>query len=529
MPLDYSQLDLPKAICAVVSCNVQDITRVKIIRRSIDARKGKAPIFVLQIYAKLSLTADSLIPGKTGRFKIIEEEPTFNSIESYIKRKDTSSRTKRPVVVGTGPSGLFAALMLAVAGKQPVIIEKGKKVLDRRRDTATFWKSGLLNLASNVIFGEGGAGTFSDGKLTSRSKDKLRTHLVLDTFAQFGAIPETLIDSAAHIGTDRLGSIIRNMRGYIEKLGGEFLFETELEELFCESGTLRGIKTQDREIECDNCILACGQGNENIYNMLNKIGVTLERKDFSVGVRLELPQNHIDKSQYGRFRSHERLGPAGFRLTYKGKNDTRDCYTFCMCPGGVVVPCASENGRVFTNGMSASSRNSAYGNVAFLVPVTLEDLRTDNRSNPDNWRSGLEFRKKIEAIAFLAGGEDYTLPASSLDDFIRGKTPARLPDRKEFPRVKTSDIRDIFPRSIWSTLKNSIPDMIKKITPKTNDIILYAAETRSSSPVRIVRDESFQSDGIRGLYPCGEGAGYAGGIVSSAIDGIRAAEAVLQR
>jgi hypothetical protein len=421
-------------------------------------------------------------------------------------------------VIGAGPAGLMAALTLAEAGHKPLLIERGAETEDRGEQVAAFWKNGTLDTESNVLYGEGGAGLFSDGKLTARSKDRARIRRFFETLVACGASPEILIEAMPHIGTDDLTHIIPAIRNRIWQLGGACAFNSRLDNLIIENGALRGIIASGKEIRTDACFLATGHSARDVYSMLAAHNVPLEAKPFAVGVRLEIPQHRIDTAQYGKWAHLPQLGSASFKLTRKEENRARRCYSFCMCPGGLVIACASSEGLLTTNGMSLSARAEPFGNAAFLVPVEQSDY-------PDAGPlAGIEFQKQMEAAAFKAGGSAYGLPAARLVDFLEGRS-GELPHERSCNRSVPALLQDILPDFASDTLLSAIPKMLKELngTP-LEEAILYASETRSSSPVRVLRGDDGQSIGVKGLYPCGEGAGHAGGIVSSALDGMKAAE-----
>ncbi len=431
--------------------------------------------------------------------------------------------SSRPVVVGAGPAGLLAAWRLAKAGAKPIVIERGEPVAERRSRVGEFWAEGTLDPESNALFGEGGAGLFSDGKLTTRSKQRAHLRTVLELLVACGGDESILVDAEPHVGSDKLGKIVHSLRHQIGLLGGEVRFGSRLDGVEIDDGKLVSVTVNGEQIATDHCILATGHSARDVYHMLADVGVPLEAKAFAVGVRIEMPQLQIDKSQFGRDAGHERLGPASFRLTRRDEAGVRACYSFCMCPGGTVIACASSAGELTTNGMSYSGRDGLYGNAAFLVPVRPEDFGGD--ADP---LAGIAWQQAIEAKAFAAGGGNGSLPGMNLKDFVARNEWPVLSAGRSCERAVVSNLHDILPDFVSDTLVHAIPRMLDKLSDiRPRDGVVYGAETRSSSPVRIVRGKDFQSTGVAGLYPVGEGAGYAGGIVTSAIDGLRAAEALL--
>lgn len=524
LPLDYEYKDIKTALAAKLGCSEDNISYVKIIRRSIDARKRReAPVFSLTAEVKIKRLNGFMLPVDVDIEQIKEAKASSESEIGKILRKP-----KTPVVVvGAGPSGLMAALILAEAGLSPLLIERGTPVKERTLQVSRFWKNGSLNPESNVLFGEGGAGLFSDGKLTSRSKNRAATQKFFQTLVKCGAEEDILIDAEPHLGSDILRKIVQSFRKLIEANGGKVRFNSRLESLHIEKNKLRGIVVNGEEIEAGHCILASGHSARDIYTMLAKSSVMLEPKPFAAGVRLELSQQSINRAQWGRFTGHPRLGAASFRLTSKKDNLHRACYTFCMCPGGTVISCASSHGTLTTNGMSLSKRSGNFGNAAFLVPVDPADypLWLDKNST---YLPGVEFQEKMERLAYAAGGSDYSLPAAPLSGFLSKKYPYTIPNNRSWIRSRPADLHNILPGFICETLSAAIPKMLSfmnGIIPE--EVLLYAAETRSSSPYRILRNDLGESVSVSGLFPSGEGAGYAGGIVSSALDGIIAAEAVI--
>jgi len=429
---------------------------------------------------------------------------------------------RRPVVVGCGPAGLFAALTLARAGALPLLVERGQEAILRKAQVEAFFAGGLLCPESNIQFGEGGAGTFSDGKLTTGIKSA-RCAEVLEAFVSCGAPDEILWQAKPHIGTDHLIRVVRNMRLSIEALGGAVRFDTRLTGLMIENGVLRGIRLGAEEIEADTVILAIGHSSRDTLAMLRDAGVSMVPKPFSIGARIEHPQSLADRAQYGSFAGHPALGAADYKLSAR-LSDGRGVYTFCMCPGGTVVAAASEAGGVVTNGMSSFARDGTNANSALLVSVGPEDF---GGSDP---LAGVEFQRGWERLAFEMGGGDYRAPVQLVGDLLSGRASRSLGEVRPsyLPGVTPGDLRDCLPPFVIESMAEGIRRFDRQLRGfSLPDAVLTGVETRSSSPVRITRDETGQAS-LRGLYPAGEGAGYAGGILSAAVDGIYAAERALE-
>ena len=427
---------------------------------------------------------------------------------------------KRPVVVGAGPCGLFAAYILAVSGARPILIERGKSVDDRIRDVENFWNNRQFNPTSNVQFGEGGAGTFSDGKLTTQISDPLCAE-VLHTFVECGADEDILYTAKPHLGTDKLVNIVKNLRNKITELGGEVHFEETLRGVSVRNGRIEGISA-NTDYDTDCLILAIGHSARDTFEMLHDMGVPMIAKAFSVGARIEHPQADVDRCQYGDFAGHPSLGAADYKLSYHTESG-RGVYTFCMCPGGVVVAAASEENSVVTNGMSYYARNGRNANSAFLVSVTPDDF---GKKPLD----GVAFQREIESRAYHMAGANYNAPCQLLGDFVKGEKSSSFGSITPTfaPGVTMADMNDLFPQYVTDAMKEAVPQFARRLKCfDMTDAVLTGPETRSSSPVRIVRDETLQSS-IEGLYPAGEGAGYAGGIMSAAVDGIRCALAAIE-
>lgn len=502
---DLSDDELFEKIYKKYKINKNDVTERRIIKKSIDAR-NKADIFY-----NYSVELECKNENKIKNVQIVKKEEPFKII---VNRKSS----KRPVIIGAGPAGLFSALTLAQNGIKPIIIEQGKTVDERKKDVEEFQKTGKLNTLSNVQFGEGGAGTFSDGKLTSGIHNPL-CKIVLKEFYNFGAPEQILYINKPHIGTDNLINIIRNMRNEIIKLGGEFLFNEKVTDFEFENSKVTAVICSKR-IETDTVILAIGHSARSTFEKLYEKGVKMEKKNFSIGVRIEHKQSMINKSQYGEI-TKLKLPPAEYKMAYHGEN--RSCYTFCMCPGGTVIASSSEPETIVTNGMSVYARNGENANSAVLVNVTPNDFKGESPLE------GMYFQKDLEQKAFKLGGSNYNAPIQRFEDFENNVKSTHIGEIKPTykPGVTLSNLNEIFPDFISKTLVEGIKYFDKSIKGFAHpDAILTGVETRSSSPVQITRNENKQSN-IKGLYPCGEGAGYAGGIMSAAVDGIKCAIAVL--
>lgn len=502
---DLSDDELFEKIYKKYKINKNDVTERRIIKKSIDAR-NKADIFY-----NYSVELECKNENKIKNVQIVKKEDPFKII---VNRKSS----KRPVIIGAGPAGLFSALTLAQNGIKPIIIEQGKTVDERKKDVEEFQKTGKLNTLSNVQFGEGGAGTFSDGKLTSGIHNPL-CKIVLKEFYNFGAPEQILYINKPHIGTDNLINIIRNMRNEIIKLGGEFLFNEKVTDFEFENSKVTAVICGKR-IETDTVILAIGHSARSTFEKLYEKGVKMEKKNFSIGVRIEHKQSMINKSQYGEI-TKLKLPPAEYKMAYHGEN--RSCYTFCMCPGGTVIASSSEPETIVTNGMSVYARNGENANSAVLVNVTPNDFKGESPLE------GMYFQKDLEQKAFKLGGSNYNAPIQRFEDFENNVKSTHIGEIKPTykPGVTLSNLNEILPDFISKTLIEGIKYFDKSIKGFAHpDAILTGVETRSSSPVQITRNENKQSN-IKGLYPCGEGAGYAGGIMSAAVDGIKCAIAVL--
>ena len=531
LPLNHGPDDLHAAILARLGITSDALLDVQIYRRSVDARKSSAIILTYTvdvvvaneeaIYQRLQKTAATT---RTGGHPVSR---TPNMDYRFVAHAVDKQSIARPVVIGTGPCGLFAGLLLAQMGFRPIILERGKAVRERTQDTWKFWRQSQLNPESNVQFGEGGAGTFSDGKLYSQVRDpEYRSRKVLTEFVKAGAPEEILYVAKPHIGTFRLVSMVENMRASIEALGGEIRFSQRVTDFDIEhgqsEGKLRGLTLASGEyIAANHVVLAIGHSARDTFYTLHERGVFMEAKPFSIGVRIEHPQSLIDKVRYGANAGHPILGAADYKLVHHAKNG-RSAYSFCMCPGGTVVAAASEPGRLVTNGMSQYSRNERNANSAIVVGITPADY-------PGNPLAGIEFQRQWEALAYQAGGSTYAAPAQRVGDFLAQRPSTTLGDvlPSYKPAIHLTDLSLCLPDFVIKTLLEALPAFDKQIRGfAMDDALMTGIETRTSSPVRITRNDQYQSLNTRGLFPAGEGAGYAGGILSAAIDGIKAAEAV---
>ncbi|MFI3326170.1 MAG: FAD-dependent oxidoreductase [Clostridia bacterium] len=511
LPLNYNKDDIIRAVSKKIGAPKSMILNCEISKKAIDARRKDDIKYVLNI--DVAVKEHTEIKDKNAK--------EINDVD-YIVKKYKAPKVP-PVVVGFGPAGMFAALILAQSGFNPIVIERGKSVENRAKDTENFWKNRILNEESNVQFGEGGAGTFSDGKLNTGIKDQ-RIKKVLTEFVKAGAPKEILYEAKPHIGTDKLPNTVKNIREQIKALGGQVLFETLMSDIKIVNDEIKAItvlnKGQEQVIDCNNLILATGHSARDSFKMLNDKSVAMQAKPFSIGARIEHKAENINKSQYGKF--YDKLPTADYKLAVHLLNG-RGVYTFCMCPGGTVVGATSVKNAVVTNGMSEFARDKVNSNSAVLVGVTEKDFG-------DGVLDGIKFQEELEKKAFIMAGSNYNAPAQRLEDFMKNrKTKAFssiLPSYQ--PAVSACDLNKLFPDYVSQSLKFGINEMNKRLSGfACADAVLTAPETRSSSPVRILRDENLQSINVKGLYPCGEGAGYAGGITSAAVDGIKCAEVLI--
>lgn len=479
------------------------LTGYHILKRSIDAR-GRQPHVILQ----LQLFIDEAVPEQ------VPFDPELYNV----------SNARPVVIVGAGPAGLFAALKLIQLGLRPVIIERGKDVRSRRRDLAIMNKEGLVNPESNYCFGEGGAGTYSDGKLYTRSTKRGNVQRILNLFVHFGASDNILYEAHPHIGTNKLPHIITAMREQIIECGGEVHFETKLTDILLDKDTIKGIVLSSGEtLRCNSLILATGHSARDIFELLHKKEIEIECKPFALGVRIEHPQSLIDTIQYHCAVRDEHLPPASYSAVQQEYG--RGVFSFCMCPGGIIAPAATNPGEVVVNGWSPSKRNNPYANSGTVVAVNEQDFARYGFTGP---LAAMHYQRMVEQKAYEAGGGKLVAPAQRMGDFVSDKVSSTLPGCSYLPGIHSVSLKEVLPQEVEQALRKAVVDFGKKMKGYyTNDAVLVATESRTSSPVRIPRDkETLQHTQIKGLYPCAEGAGYAGGIVSAAIDGERCAEAV---
>ena len=525
LPLDHTADDIKAAIIERLAIKPDELLGYTIFRRGYDARKRSNIFFIFTLDVELrdeaatvnrlqaAKNAAHLGPTPDTRYKFVAQAP--------------AGLTARPIVIGTGPCGLLAGLVLAQMGFRPIILERGKAVRERTKDTWGLWREGVLNPESNVQFGEGGAGTFSDGKLWSQIRDpQHHGRKVLEEFVKAGAPEEILYVSKPHIGTFRLVKMVEKMRATITELGGEARFGCKVEKIDIAEGKVTGVVLADGEkIAAEHVVLAIGHSARDTFAMLHEQGVFIEAKPFSIGFRIEHPQTLIDRARFGANAGHEMLGAADYKLVHHCANG-RSAYSFCMCPGGQVVAATSEIGRVVTNGMSQYSRAERNANAALVVGVEPADFPGDYKTNP---LVGIDFQRHWESQAFAAGGGTYKAPAQRVGDFLAGRPSTALGevDPSYQPGVHMTDLSSCVPQYVVDSLREAIPAFDKQIRGfAMADAILTAVETRTSSPIRITRNGECQSLNTRGLFPAGEGAGYAGGILSAAVDGIKVAEAL---
>lgn len=522
IPVGQDEAQLPNLLASRMKVPPESIKYLRILRRSVDARKKPEIFFVFNVEFFLESSPQQL-KRVLARFPQVKEKKL--PVKEYILRnKPDKKLVTRPLVVGTGPAGYFAALALAENGYKPLILERGDKVEVRSRAVEKFWETGILDTDSNVQFGEGGAGTFSDGKLTTRIEDG-RVREVLEKFVEFGADPEILYVAKPHIGTDVLKNVVAGLRRKIESLGGEIVFRTKVTGLKTVNSRIQAVEINHKEtILTETVILAVGHSARDVYSFLRSVGVILEPKPFAVGLRVEHKQEFINMIQYG-VAEHPLLGSADYQLTYKDQMTGRGAYSFCMCPGGLVVASTSEEGGVVTNGMSNSRRESGIANSAVVVTVNTNDFPSRDPL------AGVDFQREWERKAFLAGGKNYHVPAQSVPDFLDGKITRNFGLNPTYkPGFCSVDLHSILPSEIGEVLARALRSFDQKIRGFAGrEATLCGIESRTSSPLRILRDDSGQSINLRGLFPAGEGAGYAGGITSSAVDGLRTAEKLMSQ
>jgi uncharacterized FAD-dependent dehydrogenase len=521
LPIDHPPEAVELAILQRLKLKPQDIIRIEVFKRSYDARKNVKLAFIYTIDIAVRAEEQVLKACAHDGHVRLAPDTSYHFVAHATALKDPDFL--RPVVIGFGPCGIFAALLLAQMGFKPIVLERGKKVRERTQDTWGLWRKNVLNPESNVQFGEGGAGTFSDGKLYSQIKDpKFYGRKVIQEFVKAGAPEEITYVAKPHIGTFRLVGVVEKMRQEIIALGGEIRFSHKVVGFNIERNQIQGIKIAgEPDLPANHVILALGHSARDTFQALHEAGVYMEAKPFSVGFRIEHPQSLIDQARLGPHAGNPVIGAADYKLVHHAKNG-RTVYSFCMCPGGTVVAAASEPNRVVTNGMSQYSRNERNANAGIVVGITPADY-------PGGPLAGIEFQRTLESQAFLMGGSNYEAPGQLVGDFLEGKPSKQFgavtPSYQ--PGVHLTDLAESLPAYAIEAIREAIPAFAKQIPGfSMKDAVLTGVETRTSSPLRITRGPHFQSLNIKGLYPAGEGAGYAGGILSAGVDGIKVAEAV---
>ena len=554
LPTPHPIAALTQLVTQALGVTEAAIAELKVFKRSFDARQPE----LLAVYiVDLTLHDPSLMDGLLARHAWHPHIARTPDMGYHLVTHAPANLALRPIVVGFGPCGIFAALLLAQMGFRPIVLERGKKVRERTKDTWGLWRKHVLNPESNVQFGEGGAGTFSDGKLWSQIKDpRFLGRKVMDEFVKAGAPAEILVEAHPHIGTFKLVKVVENMREQIIALGGEIRFEQRVSDLHIENGPdgrrVRGVTVihlatgQVEELRADRVIMALGHSSRDTCAMLYQRGVAMEAKPFSIGFRIEHPQSVIDRARWGRHAGHPSLGAADYKLVHHASNG-RSVYSFCMCPGGTVVAATSEPGRVVTNGMSQYSRNERNANAGIVVGIDPQDYPTATDAfhtalgdhvesqplagRPHHPLAGIVLQRQLESHAYVMGGSDYNAPGQLVGDFLAGKASSQLGDVEPSykPGVTLGDLAPALPGYAIEAIREALPAFARKIRGfDMPDAVLTGVETRTSSPLKIPRGDDFQSTNTRGLYPAGEGASYAGGILSAGVDGIKVAEALAQ-
>lgn len=510
--ISLDEKNYQKVIANALNMRMSQIKNVKLVKKAVDARRKN------KVHFHCAFTFET-----DHEQQVIQNHPKsqLTVVQPYHYDKVTPNK-KTIMIVGSGPAGLFCAYNLARSGQKVILVEQGKDVNSRKKDIDLFLKTGKLNTSSNVQFGEGGAGTFSDGKLTTGVKD-FRKQFVLETFVKYGAHDDILYLNKPHLGTDVLIDVIQNIRKAIIDYGGEVYFETKFIDFTVRDQRLDQVvllqHNQKKTIKVDQLVLAIGHSSRETYEMLYHKGLTLQQKAFAVGFRIEHSQDFINKHQYGKFYNHPALKAADYKLAVHTNND-RGVYTFCMCPGGYVINASSEEKRICVNGMSNCNRDHIYANSAILVTVDKHDFKNDHPL------AGMYFQRELESKAYQLGGSDYSVPVQRVEDYLEDKiTEEKI--QASLKRIKSANLNDIFSNEVNINLKEGLQLMNQKIAGFTNNAILLGVEARSSAPVRFYRDEKMESN-IKGIYPIGEGAGYAGGIMSSAIDGLKCSEILVK-
>ncbi len=535
LPITHSDKELQKKIAGLLGLGFEEVKNFTITKRAIDSRKKRQ-----MIYFVYSVTVEIEKEGEVLKSKAVKKNAKHHRIEMkepYIyeipkagakksnpPKADASKSQNRPIIVGTGPAGMFSALLLAKAGLKPLVVERGGDVDSRIKDVETFMETGKLNTESNIQFGEGGAGTFSDGKLNTLITNP-RIKYIFDEFVKAGAPDSILWDAKPHIGTDKIRNVAKNIRKQIIKLGGEVRFNTLLTDVKIKDKKLVSvILNNDEEIKTDTLVLAIGYSARDTYEMLFNRKLDIEQKPFSIGVRIEHSAEMINKAQYDKFYNNEKLGSAKYKLV-SHSDDNRSVYTFCMCPGGYVMPSTTGEGYVVTNGMSEYAQDGENSNSALLVNVNEKDFEADHPL------AGVYFQKKWERKAFELGGSNFFAPIQLVGDFLNNTKSTKIKSIKPTykPGVTLSSLDECLPGFVAKSLREALPKLDQKLHGFAHpDAVLTAIETRSSSPLRITRDKETMQSNITGIFPAGEGAGYAGGIVSSAVDGLMVGEAIIQ-